>query len=303
MKPVVLAPMAGVTDKPFRQIVRQFGLQTLYTEMIAVESLCRNHPMTRKMADIRDEKNIIVQLVGIRPDAFVQAAQMAQDMGAVGIDINMGCPVKKLISNGSGAALMKSPEKAAELVKAVKKAVQIPVSAKMRIGWDDDHINAVPFAQALEEAGVDSLTVHARTRVQGYSGLARWDIVRAVKESVSVPVFVNGDVVDQTSADKALFETNADGVMIGRGALGKPWLLADISGQAYQRPDLADLVCQHLDLLLDYYGPHGLFVARKHLAWYAKGQKNVAQFCQNVYAETHIQTVQKIIQDFFRGNK
>lgn len=300
MKPVVLAPMAGVTDKPFRTMIRQFGNQTLYTEMVGVESLHRNHPVTRKMMSIQDEKNIIVQLVGINPEAMVYAAEMAQDDGAIGIDINMGCPVKKLISNGSGSALLKTPDVAAKLVEAVKKAVSVPISVKMRIGWDEEHINAVSFAKTLEQAGVSQITVHARTKSQGYSGTPNYDIVHQIKQTVSVPVFVNGDVINRETAEQALSVTGADGVMIGRGTLGKPWILSDIETEKITSVNRSDLACQHLDLLLDYYGPHGIYVARKHIAWYAKGQKNVADFCQKVYAETNVDKIKEMIRLFFR---
>lgn len=302
-QPVVLAPMAGVTDKPFRRIVRSFGNQTLTTEMIGVESLRRNHPATRKMMDIRDETNIIVQLVGINRDAMVYAAQFAESIGAVGVDINMGCPVKKLIANGSGAALLKNPAVAARLAEAVSNAVSIPVSAKIRIGWDDENINAVSFAQTLEQAGIQKITVHGRTKEQGYSGCVRWDIIRAVRESVSVPVFVNGDVVDRASAEKALSVTGADGVMVGRGALGRPWILSEIEKGVSLTVPKAALICWHLDLLLEYYGTHGIFVARKHLAWYARGKKGVAEFCQSVYSEENVDRVKEMVCAFFRGEE
>lgn len=302
-QPVVLAPMAGVTDKPFRRIVRSFGNQTLTTEMIGVESLRRNHPATRKMMDIRDETNIIVQLVGINRDAMVYAAQFAESIGAVGVDINMGCPVKKLIANGSGAALLKSPATAARLAEAVSNAVSIPVSAKIRIGWDDENINAVSFARTLEQAGIQKITVHGRTKEQGYSGCVRWDIIRAVRESVSVPVFVNGDVVDRASAEKALSVTGADGVMVGRGALGRPWILSEIEKGVSLAVPKAALICRHLDLLLEYYGAHGIFVARKHLAWYARGKKGVAEFCQSVYSEENVDRVKEMVCAFFKGEE
>lgn len=303
MKPVVLAPMAGITDKPFRQMVRLFGKQTLYTEMVGVESLARNHPQTRKMMSIQDEENIIVQLVGINPDAFVYATRFAEEVGAVGIDINMGCPVKKLISNGSGSALLKTPDIAAKLIETVKNATTLPVSVKMRIGWDENSINAVDFAKVIENAGADKITVHARTKAQGYSGKANWDIVRQVKENIHIPVFVNGDITDRNSAESALHITKADGVMIGRGSLGRPWLLSEIETGEKKAVDVCELLLKHIDLLLDYYGPHGLFVARKHIAWYTKGQKNVAEFCQRVYAETDIDKVRDLIRLFLKEGK
>ncbi len=303
IQPVVLAPMAGVTDKPFRRMVRLFGNQVLTTEMIGVESLRRNHPATRKMMDIRDETNIIVQLVGINREAMVYAAQAAEAVGAVGVDINMGCPVKKLITNGSGAALLNSPDTAAHLIEAVANAVTVPVSAKMRIGWDDAHINAVSFAKTLVRAGVQKITVHGRTKEQGYGGCARWDVIRDVRESVSVPVFVNGDVVDRASAEKALSVTGADGVMVGRGALGRPWILSEIEKGVSLAIPKAALICRHLDLLLEYYGAHGIFVARKHLAWYARGKKGVAEFCQSVYSEENVDRVKEMVCAFFKGEE
>lgn len=300
MKPVILAPMAGVTDKPFRQMVRLFGSHVLYTEMIGVESLLRNHPATRKMLDIRDEQNVIVQFVGIKPELFARAARLAEDVGAIGIDINMGCPVKKLITNGSGAALLKTPDTAARLVEVVKQVTTLPVSVKMRIGWDEHSINAVTFARLLENAGADKITVHARTKAQGYSGSAHWDIVRQVKENLRIPVCVNGDIINAETAQKALAETKADAVMVGRGALGRPWILSEIETGYQPVVNLAELACQHLDLLCRYYGPHGVYVARKHLGWYAKTQKNVAEFRQNVYAETDIEKIKKMIHLFLK---
>lgn len=304
MKPIVMAPMAGVSDKPWRQMVRRFGTQTLFTEMIGADSWFRAHPITRKMMDIRDETHIVVQLVGINPETMAEAARVAQDMGAEGIDINMGCPVKKLISNGSGAALMRTPERAVRLVAAVRSAVEIPVSVKMRLGWDSEHINVVPFAVQMVAAGAERLTIHARTRTQGYAGTADWARVRQVKEAVSVPVFVNGDITDQVSAERALAISQADGVMIGRGALGRPWTLATVATGTEPPLSLeqrADLICEHLDLMLSYYGSHGVFVARKHLAWAMRGQKNVAEFCRKVYDETDVDKIKKYIHVFLRG--
>ena len=303
MRALVLAPMAGITDKPFRQMVRRFGNQILYTEMIAAESLQRNHPATRKMMDIRDEKNIVVQLVGVNKSALVYAAETAEDMGAVGIDINMGCPVKKLISNGSGAALMKNPDLAAELVDSVRSKIKIPLSVKMRIGWDREHLNALTFSRRLIEAGAKTIAIHARTKEQGFSGSPDWNTVRAVKENVSVPITANGDITNRAEALNVIDLTGADSLMIGRGALGRPWILSEL--ETGIKPDLSlpDLIKDHLHLMLEYYGLHGIYVARKHIAWYARGQKNVAQFCQSVYAQTDIKKVEQIIDMFFKEVK
>ena len=303
MKPLFLAPMAGITDKPFRQMVRKFGNHTLFTEMVGVESLLRSHPVTQKMMQVADEDNLIVQLVGPDAEHLAQAAKIAEDMGIQAIDINMGCPVKKLISNYSGAKLMLEPERAADIVNAVTNAVNIPVSVKMRLGWDEKRENAVEFARLMVQSGAKRLTVHGRTKDQGYSGYADWHKIAEVKQAVSVPVIANGDIVDRQTAVQAENITGADGLMIGRGALGKPWILAEI--ETGQRPtfNLSDLVLEHLDLMLDYYGLHGLKVARKHIAWYAKGKKGLAHFCQSVYAEQDLKTVKRMIKTFFEGEE
>lgn len=298
--PVYLAPMAGVTDKPFRQMVRRFGSQTLFSEMVGVETLLRGHPVTRKMMQIADEENLIVQLVGSNPLHLAEAAKIVQDAGAIGVDINMGCPVKKLISNCSGASLMKYSDRAAEIIEKVSAAVSIPVSAKIRLGWDSAHINAVEFSKRLEGAGAERLTVHGRTKDQGYSGLADWNQIAAVKRAVSIPVIANGDIVDRASAEQALNITEADGLMIGRGALGKPWILTEIETGIRPDFDLSEIINTHLDALLSYYGLHGLYVARKHIAWYARGKKGVAPFCQKVYAEQNIEAVKRLIGEFLR---
>ncbi len=294
------APMAGVTDKPFRRMLRLFGNQPLFSEMVGADSLARHSYTTKKMMQIADEKNIIVQLVGANPENMAYAAKHAAFCGAVGVDINMGCPVKKLISNGSGAALMKDTETAARLVEAVKNAVDIPVSVKIRSGWDADSINAVEFARQMQEAGAERITVHGRTRAQGYAGTADWDLVRRVKENLKIPVILNGDIVDYDSAKRALDYSNADGVMMGRGLLGKPWALTEAETGRKIDYVLADIVRRHFDWLLEYYGKKGLYIARKHIAWYARGKKGVAPFCQSVYAETNEKNIRCLIDKFFR---
>ena len=221
---VFLAPMAGVTDKPFRQMVRQFGPHLIYTEMVAATSLIYGSKTTERMMDLSDEKApIAIQLVGNNPEHMAVAAQKAEQNGAFLIDINMGCPVRKLISNTSGAALMQSPILAAEIVEAVKKAVSIPVTVKTRLGWDKDHINIKEFALYMQQAGADAITIHARTKADGYSGKADWSKITEVKKVLSIPVIANGDIIDKKTAKICRLETSADGLMVGRGALGKPW--------------------------------------------------------------------------------
>ena len=296
---VFLAPMAGVTDKPFRQMVRQFGPHLIYTEMVAATSLLYDNQTTIHMMDLADEKApIAIQLVGNNPEHMAKAAIQAQRNGSVLIDINMGCPVKKLISNTSGVALMNSPILAAEIVEAVKKVVSVPVTVKTRLGWDEENQNILEFARYLEQAGVDAITVHGRTKEQGYSGLANWDKIAQVKKALSIPVFANGDIIDKETAQKCFQQTNADGLSVGRGALGKPWILSVIDGK--EKPtDTADIVLEHFNRLLSYYGPKGLYIARKHIAWYASGYLGVAQFRQNVYNEENADNVRALIKEFF----
>ena len=223
------APMAGVTDKPFRQIIRHFGEHLIYTEMIGATSFVYGSKTTQRMICLSDEKQpIAIQLVGNTPKDMAKAAQEAQKQGAFLIDINMGCPVRKLISNMSGAALMQEPYKAAEIVEAVKKAVDIPVTVKTRLGIDEKHINIVEFAKYIQDAGADAITIHGRTKAQGYSGKADWTIIREVKKQLSIPIIANGDIINHKSAKECLDITKADGIMVGRGILGKPWILAEI---------------------------------------------------------------------------
>lgn len=292
------APMAGVSDKPFRMMVRKFGAQTLYTEMIGVNTLAYRHPATCKMIHIGDEKNIIVQLVGIDEQNLIRGAKEAEFNGAIGVDINMGCPVKKLITNGSGAALMKDADRACRLVEQVCASVQIPVSVKTRLGWQTgEHLPE--FIKKLANAGADRVTVHGRTREQGYSGVADWQAIGQVARAGYVPIIGNGDIVSRATADTALQIAPVKGIMIGRGLLGKPWLLQEIETGEKPLFSLAEIVLEHYDLLLDYYGKHGVYVARKHLAWYARGKKGVAEFCQSIYHEENIKAVKEKIRGFF----
>ena len=296
---VFLAPMAGVTDKPFRQMVRQFGNHLLYAEMVAATSFVYGSKTTMRMMDLSDEKApIAIQLVGNNPKDMAVAAKKAEQNGAFLIDINMGCPVRKLISNTSGAALMNAPILAAEIVEAVKGAVSIPVTVKTRLGWDKEHINIKEFAQYMEQAGADAITIHGRTKADGYSGKADWSKIAEVKKFLSIPVFANGDIIDEKTAQECRLQTSVDGLMVGRGALGKPWILAQIDGKE-PPTDIAPIALEHFERLLSYYGSKGLFIARKHLAWYASGHSFVANFRKKVYAETKPENVKALIREFF----
>ena len=298
---LMLAPMAGVTDKPFRQMVRLFGNHILWTEMIAASALVRGSKPTKKMMDLSNENGpIVIQLVGNNPDEMAQAAQMAEDAGAYWIDINMGCPVKKLISNMSGSALMGNADLACQIVEKVKSSISLPLTVKTRLGLTAQSINVSDFAKSLENAGADGIIIHGRTKEQGYSGHADWDTIGNVKKQASVPVFANGDIVSQETLADCQSKTIADGFLIGRGMLGRPWLLSLLDGNN-RTFDVAQIILNHYHLLLEYYGKKGLFVARKHLMWYASGYEGVADFRRKLCTETDEREVKKMIKEFFGG--
>jgi tRNA-dihydrouridine synthase B len=278
--PVGLAPMAGVTDAPFRAAARRFGVPLVYTEMVASAELLRD----RKNAELRlkadrDEGPIAIQLAGRDPAALAEAARLAEGEGAFLIDINMGCPAKKVVGGQCGSALMREPELAAALVRAAVNAVSVPVTVKMRLGWDDDSRNAPAFARRLESEGAQAFAVHGRTRAQFYDGAADWDFIGAVKACVRVPVLANGDVRSIADAEAILKASGADGVLVGRGAFGRPWLIAQmqaaVRGNAIPAdPDDAtkwQVALTQYRASLSHYGLElGRRVVRKHLGWYAE---------------------------------
>lgn len=290
---VFLAPMAGITDQPMRRIVhkKSNGKVVLISEMVAVNALSRKNPKTFKIADVRGEEYpVIVQLEGRDPSLFYDAAQLAEELGAAGIDINMGCPVRKVINGGAGSALMKEPVHAAEIIRQVVKAVKLPVSVKFRKGWDNNDINAVEFAKMCEEAGASRLTVHGRTRAQGYSGVADWNIIKEVKSAVKIPVIGNGDVTNGQKAKEMMQITGADGVMIGRAALGAPWLLGQISDflstglipADVSAAEIKNTLIEHFALLREYYGePLAVSLSRKYVCWYSKNFYDAKRFREN----------------------
>ena len=296
---IILAPMAGVTDYPFRKMVRLFGNHLLFTEMIPAEGLKYNKKIILQMKEIQQETNIAIQLLGHEIDSMIFAAKLAEQAGAQRIDINMGCPVKKIIQSHAGCYLMRDVDYAAKLAQAVVQSVQIPVTVKTRLGLDENHINVVELAQKLEEVGISAITVHGRTQKQQYSGVVQTQWIQRVKESVSIPVIANGDVKDFESAQHMRQKTGADGLMIGRAALGQPWILSAIETGIIPSFNLKDLVLSHFDAILSYYGHHGIFVARKHLAWYAQKKADKEAFCNQMYRETDAKKVQNMIGDYF----
>ena len=286
--PLVLAPMAGITDLPFRVICRRLGCGMTVSEMVSAKGLLYKNVKTTEMLRIEDsERPAAIQLFGSVPAELAEAAQMVEASGADIIDFNMGCPVPKIVNNGEGSALMKNPQLAYEVLAAMVAAVKIPVTVKFRAGWDDKHRNAVEIALAAERAGVAAVAVHGRTRQQFYEGKADWSIIREVKQAVKVPVFGNGDIFTVADGLRMLAETGVDGLMIGRGADGNPWLFqqlkAALAGEPVpEAPTLdarLDLAAEHLDMLIDFKGEHiSVKEMRRHISAYLKGLPHSAEF-------------------------
>lgn len=284
---VFLSPMAGVTDLPFRLICKEQDCGMLYTEMVNAKALCYDDQNTKKMLKIEEEEHpLAIQIFGSDPEYMGGAAKILNSYPNEILDINMGCPAPKVVKNGDGSALMKNPKLAEEVLKSVVKNSTKPVTLKVRKGWDDNSVNAVEIAKIAEASGISALAIHGRTREQYYSGKADWDIIRDVKENVSIPVIGNGDVFEVEDAINMLNKTNCDAIMIGRGAQGNPWIFKRINhymqtGEILPEPTLEekiDTAMKHLKLAVE---EHGEYVAvremRKHIAWYLKGLRNSAR--------------------------
>lgn len=288
---VLQSPLSGVTDQVFRRLVRRYAPESmLYTEMVSAKEIHHLRELPQVMNIAPNETPISIQLFDCRPDFMGEAAEKAVAEGAQTVDINMGCPVNKITKKGGGSSLLRQPEVAEAIVKAVVKAVNVPVSVKTRIGWNEQEINILEFAKRLEDAGAQMLTLHGRTRSQGYNGKAQWHWIKKVKDHLSIPVIANGDIFSVDDAIRCLEETGADGVMCSRGTLGYPFLVGEIdyflkTGEKRPQPSPEELLTcakDHLQGLWEYRGDRGIYQSRKHLAWYAKGFPGASELRDNL---------------------
>lgn len=306
---IILAPMAGVTDLPFRLLCREMGAGLVCMEMVSAKAIYYNNKNTEGLMEVHpEERPSSLQLFGSDPDIIAEMAKRIEERPFDILDFNMGCPVPKVVNNGEGSALLKNPALAREILTKLVKAVEKPVTVKIRKGFDDDHINAVEMAKIAEDCGVAAIAVHGRTREQYYSGKADWDIIRQVKEAVQIPVIGNGDVVSGETAAALVKETGCDGIMVGRGSQGNPWIFREIAeyletGHCPEKPSIEEkrrLLLRHADLQLQYKGEYtGVREMRKHLSWYTFGMPGSAKFRARINAMETMEELRDSIQTIF----
>ena len=300
----LLAPMSGVTDYPYREIVKKFKPGLVFSEMIASRALLAQNSKTMKMIKKTDNYLSAVQIAGCDPKVMSEASKICEDNGADIIDINMGCPVKKVVNGYAGSALMKDEILATKILESVSNSVKVPVTLKMRKGWDDNSLNAPRIAKIAENSGIKMITIHGRTRCQMYKGKSDWKFVKNVKSNVKIPVLVNGDITNHDNLKQALKDSKADGVMIGRGSYGRPWIFEELCSKKNNLKINNDLkkqiILNHLQLSLDHYGKDiGLKSFRKHLGWYSKSIKNSNEFRLKINQCTEEIILKNLINDFF----
>lgn len=308
--PLILGPMAGVTDWAFRTVCAELGANITVTEMVSSRALVYQDQKSRKLLRKNEGSLCGAQIFGNDPEIMAQAAVLALEIsGCDFLDINMGCPMPKIANSGDGCGLMRTPELAGDIVKAVVKAVDVPVTVKCRLGWDKGNINVLDFTKRMEDSGASMVTVHGRTRAMLYSGVADWDYIRKVKEQLSIPVIANGDIVDVPSALRCLKWTGADGIMIGRATFGDPWIFQQVSAgmaglEVPERPILKDRIAvavKQFELSETDHGEHiACLEARKHFAWYLRGVRNASYYKKEITSMNKMEDIYRIAKDIVR---
>ena len=308
--PLILAPLSGISDLPFRLLAKEQGCALVCTEMISAEGLLHNQKATERLLQSRpEERPLAIQIFGSRPESMGRAARIVEDCGADAVDINMGCPARKVLRGGSGAALLKDPERAKEIIREVRKAISIPLTVKIRSGWDEKNLNFLDMAGMAEDLGVDALILHGRARSQGYRTRADWEVIGRAQEKLRIPVIGNGDLTSAPAVVDFFARTGCAGAMIGRGALGNPWIFRQtlnmLQGQPCHEPSLEekeDTVLRHLKMMVERRGEvYGLREFRKHLIWYTRGLRGCTEFRSHIPFWNTVSEMSERVHGFFQN--